>query len=92
MVRCHHYRFCTQARQKDATLPTLFLRVLVIVPYVSGVWERMELRPDHPAVVLYDTFKGHKGEKVEELLKENYLLPVPIPSNCTDRLQPVAAC
>ena len=32
----------------------------VIVPYVSSVWERMELRPDYPAVVLYDAFKGHK--------------------------------
>ena len=38
---------------------------------------------------MFDSFRGHKGKEVEDLLKENHLLPVPIPSNCTDRLQPV---
>ena len=61
----------------------------IIVPYVNSVRERMELAPNHPAIVMFDSFRGHKGNEVEDVLKENFLIPVPIPSNCTDRLQPV---
>ena len=49
----------------------------------------MELPAEQPAIVLLDAFRGHKGSEIEDLLKKNHLLPVPIPSNCTDRLQPV---
>ena len=61
----------------------------IIVPYVTSVRERMELPVEHPAIVMFDAFRGHKGSEIEDLLKENHVLPVPIPSNCTDRLQPV---
>ena len=49
----------------------------------------MELPVEHPAIVIFDAFRGHKGSEIEDLLKKNHLFPVPIPSNCTDRLQPV---
>ena len=42
-----------------------------------------------PCNSLFDAFRGHRGSVIEDLLKENNLIPVPIPSNCTDRLQPV---
>ena len=61
----------------------------IIVPYVTSVRERMELPVEHPAIVMFDAFRGHKGSEIEDLLKENHLLPVPIPSNCTDRLRPI---
>ena len=46
----------------------------------------MELPVEHPAI---DAFKGHSWREIEDLLNENHLLPVLIPSSCTDRLQPV---
>lgn len=49
----------------------------------------MELPEEHPAIVMFDAFRGHQGSEIEGLLNENHLLPVPIPSNCTDHLQPV---
>ena len=49
----------------------------------------MDLPVEHPAIVMFDAYRGHKGSEIEDLLKENHLLPVPIPSNFSDRLQPV---
>lgn len=49
----------------------------------------MELSVDYSAIVMFDAFRGNKRKKVVDLLRENHFLPIPIPSNCTDRLQPV---
>ena len=45
--------------------------------------------PDQPALVIYDVFRGHIAPEVDELFEENKLLKVTVPSNCTDRLQPL---
>ena len=49
----------------------------------------MELLEDHPAIVIFDAFKGQKSAEIDELLQKNHLLPVPVPNNCTDQLQPI---
>ena len=41
------------------------------------------------AVVIFDTFKGQTGSKMESLLLENNIISVIVPSNCTDVLQPL---
>ena len=41
------------------------------------------------AVVIFDTFKGHTGSEMESLLLNNNVIPVTVPSNCTDVLQPL---
>ena len=41
------------------------------------------------AVVIFDTFKGHTGSEMESLLLKNNIVPVIVPSNCTDALQPL---
>ena len=61
----------------------------VIVPYVAAVWERLELPANHPAIVIFDAFKGHKGEKITTLLHEKHLHPVLFRNNCTNQLQPI---
>ena len=38
---------------------------------------------------IFDTFKGHKEDRMESLLLENNVLSVIVPSNCTDLLQPL---
>lgn len=34
----------------------------VIIPYVIATRERLELTPDYPAIIIYNAFKGHKGD------------------------------
>ena len=61
----------------------------IMVPYVTAVRERLELPRNHPAIVIFDAFKGHKGEEITTLLSEKHLHPVLVPNNCTDQLQPI---
>ena len=68
---------------------TLHLVTSVIVPYINAVRERMELTDHHPAIVLYDAFRGHQSPELQKLLADNHILSVKVPNNCTDRLQPL---
>ncbi len=61
----------------------------IIVPYVTETRSKLNLASDHPALVLFDVFKGHLVDNVRRLLEENCILYVVIPANCTDRLQPL---
>ena len=61
----------------------------IVVPYAAGVGAQMELSHNHPAIVIYDAFRGHDGEELQTLLSENHLVSVRVPNNCTDRLQPL---
>ena len=60
----------------------------IIVPYVTAVQEKIELSRDHPAIVIFDAFIGHKSLVVASLLEENHLIPVQSPNICTDILSP----
>ena len=61
----------------------------VIIPYISTVRERMELTDNHLAIVIYEAFSGHQTHESLQLLADNHILSVRIPSNCTDWLQPL---
>ena len=41
------------------------------------------------ALVLFDVFKGQCTSKVLKMLKDDDILYVTVPNNCTDRLQPL---
>ena len=41
------------------------------------------------ALVIYDTFKGHKGEDMDLVLLQNNIISVIVQANCTDLLQPL---
>ena len=43
---------------------------------------------EHMVLVIYDTFKGHKGEQMQTLLNDNHIVSVIFPANCNDLLQP----
>ena len=61
----------------------------IILPYVSATRKDLGLGKEHMALVIFDTFKGHKGDEMDSLLMENNILSVIVPSNCTDLLQPL---
>ena len=57
----------------------------IIVPYIAQMRQELKLSDDHPALVLFDVFKG---QCTDELLEINNILYVTVPPNTTDRLQP----
>ena len=61
----------------------------IIFPYISITRNGVGLGEEHMAVVIFDTFKGHTGSKMESLLLENNIISIIVPSNCTDVLQPL---
>lgn len=60
----------------------------IILPYVEKMRNQLGLERNHCALVIFDVFKGQCTEKILTLLEEN-ILYVTVPSNCTDRLQPL---
>ena len=43
----------------------------------------------HPALVIFDVFKGQCTEEVFKMLEDNHIERVVVPANCTDRFQPL---
>ena len=61
----------------------------ILIPYVNATRDSLKLSKTHPAVVIFDTFKGQTTPSFLDSLEENNILVVEIPPNCTDRLQPL---
>ena len=59
----------------------------IIVPYIAQMRQELKLSGDHPALVLFDVFKGQCTDEIFKLLDILYVI-VLLP-NTTDRLQPV---
>ena len=49
----------------------------------------MSLPDDHAALVIFDKFKGQCTSNILSLLETYHIHLVVVPSNCTDRLQPL---
>ena len=43
----------------------------------------------HPALVIFEIFRGQTVPEVLEVLEENYVYVVFVPSNCSNKLQPL---
>ena len=61
----------------------------IIVPYLQEKRKELGLPANHPALAIFDAFKGQNTEKVLTLLEQNNIFYVMVPPNCTDRLQPL---
>ena len=61
----------------------------MVIPYVNGKRKELKLNADHPALAIFDVFKGQCTERVFRMLEDNNILYVIVPSNCTDILQPL---
>lgn len=61
----------------------------IIVPFVSSKREALKLDPAYPALAIMDGFRGQTTESVMDLFKENNIVAIRVPSNCTDKLQPI---
>lgn len=56
---------------------------------MEGKLKELELSVDQTALAIFDVFKGQQTEGVLKILEENNILVVSVPTNCTDRLQPM---
>ena len=56
----------------------------IILPYVSEKRRQLNLEDDHPALVIFDVFKGQCTEEVLKILEDNHIERVVVPANCTD--------
>ena len=61
----------------------------IIVPFVSQRRKDLKLKSTHPAITIFDGFSGQTTDDVVALLRQHNIIPVQLPPNCTDKLQPV---
>ena len=61
----------------------------IIIPYISEARLQLKLHSNHPALVIFDVFKGQCTESIFQLLCDNNIYYVMVPPNTTDKLQPL---
>ena len=61
----------------------------IIIPFITQKREALKLDKSHPALALFDCFRGQTTDCIEALLEKNNIVSVQIPPNCTDKLQPM---
>ena len=61
----------------------------IVIPYVKSIRELYGHQPDKSALLIQDNFKGQSTLEVLDLLESNNILVHFLPSNSTDRLQPM---
>ena len=61
----------------------------ILFPYVRQKKKELGLSAKQTCLVIFDRFKAQCTANVLEALKENHILVVLVPANCTDRLQPL---
>ena len=61
----------------------------IIIPYVERTRAAKGLGSKHPALAIFNVFRGQNVDKIHEILEENRIMVVLVPSTCTDQLQPL---
>ena len=63
----------------------------IIIPFVMQKREALKLDKSHPALALFDCFRGQTTAEIMSLLERHNIVPAQIPpiANCMDKLQPM---
>lgn len=61
----------------------------VIVPFLTRKRTELKLEKLHPALAIFDCFRGQSTPSFYALLKKHNIVTVQVPPNCTDQLQPL---
>ena len=61
----------------------------IIVPFVTQKRQELKLRPTHPALAIFDNFRGQITADILSHLRSHNIVPLQLPANCTDILQPL---
>ena len=62
---------------------------MIILPFITRKRQALELDDTHPALVIFDCFRGQTTVDITSLLEQHNIISVQIPANCTDKLQPM---
>lgn len=61
----------------------------IIVPFITRKRAELNLEKSHPALAIFDCFRGQSTPTFYALLKKHNIVTVQVPPNCTDQLQPL---
>ena len=61
----------------------------IVIPFITNKCEVLKLPSNHPALALFDGFKGQTTDGICHVLSDNHISFVLIPANCTDKFQPL---
>ena len=61
----------------------------IFLPYVNHKRKELGLDKTHPALAIFDEFKGQTTDAIFSLLTANNVYYVIVPPNCTDKIQPL---
>ena len=59
----------------------------ILLPYINEERKNLKLSNDHPALVIYNNFKGQCTPDILTFLDQKNINVILIPPNCTDHLQ-----
>ena len=61
----------------------------ILLPFIVKEKANLKLESSHPALVLFDCFRGRTTEEIKAMLLKNNIISIQIPPNCTYKLQPL---
>lgn len=61
----------------------------VILPYIEQVKDDLDLPLKQKSLCIFDVFRAQISDEIMDFLKEKSIIPVMVPANCTDKLQPM---
>ena len=61
----------------------------IIIHFIQKKRTEMGLFPTHQALAIFDVFQGQTLDEVHQLLEKSHISVILVPSNCTDKLQPL---
>ena len=61
----------------------------IIVHFVIKRRKEWKLKETHPAAAIFDNFQGQTTAAILSHLKSHNIMPIQLPANCTDKLQPL---
>ena len=61
----------------------------IVIPFVTRKREILKLEAKHPALAIFDGFKGQTTVKIHSLLAASNIVAIQLPPNTTDKLQPL---
>ena len=82
-----HATYSANHWSNEETMTDYFNKI--ILPYITDKRNQLNLSSNHPALLIFDNFKGQCTQDILKLLDTNNIDVVIIPPNCTDRLQPL---
>ena len=82
-----HVTFSANHWSNQSTMKDYVQKILL--PYVERKRRKLKVAEDYPALVLFDNFKAQCTPEILKILDDDNINVLLIPSNCTDRLQPL---